>query len=481
MALSRQYRPQTFHDVLGQPTAVATLQGAVAKGRIGHAYLLTGPRGSGKTSSARIFARLLCCLNIKGAPSLPEPCGVCTSCQAILQGKTTDFQEIDAASHTGVDDIRDLKDGALYPPLQLTWRVYIIDEVHMLSSSAFNALLKLLEEPPAATLFILATTELQKVPVTVRSRCLSIPFKAAPPALLIEKLQAILEKEKIKAPTEALQLIADHSEGGFRDAESLLEQLLAEHSSLTVERVSATLGIVSELAIKQLLDATLAGKPELILEALQALPRVGQAVIRQLIEMARLRLYAGGALDERLYRLLSALLEAYILQRSSPEPRLPLEVACLSVADAEQKAKLVAPTTAHSLPSVALKAKLAPSQPNVPVIELRDTPTIDVRKAWKQLCEQICQENAILGGTLKMAVFHTASHGRLEIHVRYTFHAEKFNERANRERISTILLDLTGEPWIVGYIVNADLPKQNRKAGLGSGLEDAVAIFGTVS
>ena len=478
MALSRQYRPHLFSDVRGQSVAVATLQGAVAKGRLGNAYLLTGPRGSGKTSSARIFARLLCCLNRQGTAELPEPCGVCSACVAITGGKTTDFQEIDAASHTGVDDIRDLKDGATYPPLHLKWRIYLIDEVHMLSGSAFNALLKLLEEPPAATLFILATTELQKVPVTVRSRCLSIPFKTAPSELLVEKLQKVLEGEGLSAPVEALTLIAEHSEGGFRDAESLLEQLLAEHSVLTVESVSESLGVVPEQQIKDLLAAILGGTPQDILQALAGLSRTGQPVIRQLIELARTRLYAQGGSDSRLHKLLGALMEAYILQRSAPDPRLPLEVACLRMADEAVPVQIQQPA---ALPVVALRAKPLPPQPSVPIIEIRETPTIDVRKAWKQLCEQICRENAILGGTLKTAVFHAASNGRLEIHVRYKFHAEKFNERANRERITALLSQLTAETWTIEYTVNPTLPKQTRKGVLGSGLEDAVAVFGTVS
>ncbi len=226
--LARKYRPQRFADLIGQEVLVRTLQNALASGRIAHAFILTGIRGIGKTTTARIIARALNCVGPDGTlPSASEPCGVCASCVAIGQGKHMDVVEMDAASHTSVEDVRDIIGKVQYLPNDARMKVFIIDEVHMLSINAFNALLKTLEEPPEHVKFIFATTELRKIPVTILSRCQRFDLKRIEPALLASHLRGIALKEQVEVEEEALVLIASAAEGSVRDALSLLDQAIA--------------------------------------------------------------------------------------------------------------------------------------------------------------------------------------------------------------------------------------------------------------
>ena len=221
--LHHKYRPECFDDLVGQEAISATLKQALTTQRIAPAYLFSGPRGTGKTSSARIFARSLNCLNSQGPT--PLPCGKCDLCETIAKGSSLDIIEIDAASNTGVDNIRELIERSRFAPLQARWKVYVIDECHMLSTAAFNALLKTLEEPPRQVVFILATTDPQRVLPTILSRCQRFDFRRIPLKDLISHLEMIASKEKIAIDKEALKLIAQRSEGGLRDAESMLDQL----------------------------------------------------------------------------------------------------------------------------------------------------------------------------------------------------------------------------------------------------------------
>lgn len=237
--LYRKYRPQTFSEVIGQGHIVQTLSNAILHSRIGQAYLFTGPRGTGKTTMARIFAKAVNCEKRKGA----DPCLKCNNCQNILGGKSFDVFEIDAASNTGVDNIRELRETVKLPPTQGKYKVYIIDEVHMLSSGAFNALLKTLEEPPTHVIFILATTEIHKVPETIISRCQRFDFTRLSLEHIIEKLSAVAKNEKVEIEKNALEMIAISAEGGMRDAESLLAQVISlEDKKITAKEVEEILG-----------------------------------------------------------------------------------------------------------------------------------------------------------------------------------------------------------------------------------------------
>ena len=258
--LYRKYRPRTFSEISGQEYVLQTLTNAIRNNRFGHAYLFTGPRGTGKTTTARIFAKTINCLKpltkTKKSHIKIEPCNKCKNCQIVNKNQAIDIIEIDAASHTGVDNIRQLKEAIDTPPSHLRYKVYIIDEVHMLSLGAFNALLKTLEEPPQHTIFILATTELHKVPETIISRCQQFNIKPLTKEEIIKKLSSIAKKEKIKLDKEALNLIATEANGGMRDAESLLDQLISLHNRQEIndEDVRHILGLSSRQSILKLTE-----------------------------------------------------------------------------------------------------------------------------------------------------------------------------------------------------------------------------------
>src|SRR5512144_3087341 len=222
--LARKWRPKTFAELAGQAHVVQALTGALERGRLHHAYLLTGTRGVGKTTIARILAKSLNCLT-NGVSA--TPCGTCAACADIDAGRFVDLLELDAASNTGIDNMREILDNARYAPTVGRYKVYLIDEVHMLSKAAFNSMLKTLEEPPEHVKFVLATTDPQKIPVTVLSRCLQFNLKMLPPVLIEERLAAILEAEKVAADPAALARIAKSAQGSMRDALSLLDQAIA--------------------------------------------------------------------------------------------------------------------------------------------------------------------------------------------------------------------------------------------------------------
>ncbi|MFO7807549.1 MAG: DNA polymerase III subunit gamma/tau [Candidatus Moraniibacteriota bacterium] len=277
MSLYRKYRPKKFSEITGQQHIVKTLAGSIANNRVGHAYLFTGSRGIGKTTLARIFAKTLNCLDPqKGKEVSIEPCGKCQNCKSISEGKTIDLIEIDAASHTGVDNIRQLKENINLPPSFLKKKVYIIDEVHMLSTGAFNALLKTLEEPPEHSIFILATTELHKVPETIISRCQRFDFHRFDQDQITKRLKKLAVKEKVDIDKEALEAIALEAEGGMRDAESLLGQIISlEDKKITAQEVNQILGISSQKRVIDFIEKILSGKTGQALKIIESIQEEG--------------------------------------------------------------------------------------------------------------------------------------------------------------------------------------------------------------
>src|SRR6202453_1028074 len=270
--LARKYRPTTFDDLIGQEAMVRTLRNAFAAGRVAHAFMLTGVRGVGKTTTARIIARALNCIGPDGAAKTPtiHPCGVCDPCVAIAESRHVDVQEMDAASRTGIDDIREIIEGVRYAPASARYKVYIVDEVHMLSKQAFNGLLKTLEEPPPHVKFIFATTEIRKVPVTVLSRCQRFDLRRIETDELVKHLAAIAAKEHVAIELAALASIARAAEGSVRDALSLLDQAIAhgEGGEITAENVRAMLGLVDRGRVLDLFEKVMGGR---IAEALNEL------------------------------------------------------------------------------------------------------------------------------------------------------------------------------------------------------------------
>ena len=254
-ALYRKWRPTTFDEVVGQEHITRTLQNSVAAGRVGHAYLFCGPRGTGKTTTARILAKAVNCLDEDPAK---RPCNNCAVCNSVTEGRFLDLIEIDAASNTGVDDIRELRDKINFAPNQGRLKVYIIDEVHMLSQAAFNALLKTLEEPPAHAMFILATTEEHKVPLTIKSRCQQFNFRLLSVGEISGRLLELAQKENLTIEPPAVELIARQGSGSLRDAESLLDQLVTiPGDTITLERAQQVLGTAANEAVIELTNAWL--------------------------------------------------------------------------------------------------------------------------------------------------------------------------------------------------------------------------------
>jgi DNA polymerase III subunit gamma/tau len=270
--LARKYRPSSFEALIGQEAMVRTLSNAIATGRLAHAFLLTGVRGVGKTSTARLIAKGLNCVGVDGTsgPTI-SPCDVCDNCVAIAESRHMDVIEMDAASRTGVDDVREIIDAVRYAPVSARYKVYIIDEVHMLSKNAFNALLKTLEEPPPHIKFLFATTEVRKVPVTVLSRCQRFDLRRIPAPMLSDHFQNICNKEQVTVEAEALHLIARAAEGSVRDGLSLLDQAIAHgHGAVTADAVRDMLGLADRAAVLRLMDAVLTAEPALALENLRA-------------------------------------------------------------------------------------------------------------------------------------------------------------------------------------------------------------------
>lgn len=274
-ALYRKYRPETFDGVIGQDHIVATLKNQIVNGKVSHAYLFTGTRGTGKTSTAKIFARAINCIDSKDG----NPCLKCSVCRQ-LQGNSIDIVEMDAASNNGVDYARDIREKVQFPPVSGKYKVYIIDEVHMLSQGAFNALLKTLEEPPEHAVFILCTTEVHKIPATILSRCMRFDFRLVSVPLLARHIEDIYQKEGIDYDKEAVNAIAVAAEGSVRDSLSIADRCRPVKGKLTYDDVMSILGVSSRRSIAQLAEAVIANDPGKILNGIYDLTRQGKDVGR---------------------------------------------------------------------------------------------------------------------------------------------------------------------------------------------------------
>ncbi len=323
LVLARKYRPEKFSEVLGQEHITRTLTRSIENDRLGHAFLFSGPRGIGKTTTARLLAKAVNCSDPQGA----EPCNSCSSCVQIQNGNDVDVMEIDGASNNSVDQVRDLRENVQYAPAQNEKKIYIIDEVHMLSRAAFNALLKTLEEPPDHVIFIFATTEIDKVPDTIRSRCQRFDFRLIPQKTIVSCLEEICEKEDIPAEKEALFLIAKFAEGSLRDAQSILDQMInftgAGEDKITQQLVSQTWGLAPYDKLIEFMGAIADKNSEKVLETVHEHLSAGKdlmALVADLAEMSRNLLllkkqpdaeYFGESLPERLISRLKDIAEQF--------------------------------------------------------------------------------------------------------------------------------------------------------------------------
>jgi DNA polymerase-3 subunit gamma/tau len=381
-ALYRRWRAQRFSEVIGQDAIVATLRRAVASDRTSHAYLFVGPRGTGKTSTARILAKAINCTN-RGEDG--EPCDACPACISVREGRAMDVIEIDAASHGLVEDARDLVMRALTAPAELRRRVYIIDEVHMLSAHAFNALLKLIEEPPDHVVFVLATTDTHKVPATIISRTQRFDFRRLTTDAIAGKLTRIVSAEGAEAEPEALQLIARLADGAMRDAESLLDQVLAfAGDRVTIDAVREAVGLADDETIAALLQAYLAGNGPGALDQIEALADRGRdmAQVAAQAEAEARRLLLASAADPALARRLAFILRtlAEAAGAGAREGRARLGMELLAV-DPAPSVQIVAPAPSLASAPAPAPAPVPAAEPVAPATSPPREPAAAVERS----------------------------------------------------------------------------------------------------
>jgi DNA polymerase-3 subunit gamma/tau len=430
-ALYRKYRPQGWAEVVGQQHVVQTLRNAISADRVGHAFLFAGPRGTGKTTLARLLAKAVNCLNEDKAK---RPCNECDHCKAVNDNRFMDLIEIDAASQTSVEDVRDLRDKINFSPTQGRFKIYIIDEVHMFSTSAFNALLKTLEEPPPHAIFVLATTEIHKIPATVLSRCQRHEFRRVPVDEIVGQLKFIVAAEKLKADDDALAMIARQAAGGMRDAISLLDQLSSTGGTITIELAQTVLGTATSQTVLELVASILdqeAGRGlEEIHKALDggADPR---ALARQVVDYLRglmliqmgnesqvettkdikkkMSEHAAAFTPAEVLRMMRAFNEAATDSRGGWQPSLSLELAFAEMLEAPAESAPVAVTVPKK--TAKAESKSAPTmlyQTANPRTEAEkgaaNTPPIvaasEVIKAWKQVQNSLKRDFPTLAALL---------------------------------------------------------------------------------
>ncbi|MFZ5982679.1 MAG: DNA polymerase III subunit gamma/tau [Patescibacteria group bacterium] len=525
--LYRKYRPKNFSEVIGQHHIVDTLVNSIRNDRIAQAYLFTGPRGTGKTSIARILAKTVNCAN----PEDGIACEKCPACQALDEAKTLDIIEIDAASNTGVDNIRELKETVALPPTSLKFKVYIIDEVHMLSSGAFNALLKTLEEPPTHVIFILATTEIHKIPETILSRCQRFDFTRLPIQNIIEKLSEIAKKEKLTVEPEALQMIALSAEGGMRDAETLFSQVIAlEDKKITAKEVEDILGTTKLETVLEVIENILEkqsgeaiGKINSLLENGYDLSVFNKALINQLRQIMLLKVnpdlkktFSFEATKEHLEKLIKIsqkselseiiraidlFLEAQGKIMSFMLPQLPLEMAVIRatgvipVMKNEESVRLPKAKTKSESPSdpptatpekkteTAKTDKIAQSKTPISQEKL-DNLFDEARRNWKKLLLDIKPFNHSLNALLSNCKPIETKDNEIILATPYGFYKDKLDIPSNKLTVEEVFGKILGFQIRVSILVDknvfpekeageAERPGENQSL-----LDDALEIMG---
>ncbi len=423
-ALYRKYRPKGWDAVIGQDHVVQTLTNSIKADRVGHAYLFAGPRGTGKTTVARLLAKAVNCLNDDPAR---RPDNTCDYCKAVNENRFLDLIEIDAASNTSVDDVRDLRDKINFAPTQGKYKIYIIDEVHMLSTAAFNALLKTLEEPPPHAIFVLATTEIHKIPATVLSRCQRHEFRRVPVDEIVSNLKQITQAENIQADDEALTLIARQSAGGMRDAQSLLDQLASTGTKITLALAQQVLGTATSQTVLDIIASVLDHGPARGLETIHRALDSGadpRSLARQIVEYLRglMLIQMGNAAQVEATRDVKTQMESHAKSFSSSDvlrmmkafnnaatdlrggwqPSLSLELALAEVMEMPEQPtpQIAAPRQTKPQPA---PAKIAESAPKVESEAPASKPVIgsgEVIKVWKQVAASLPKSHANLSALL---------------------------------------------------------------------------------
>ena len=489
---ARRFRPLDFAEVVGQEAVTRTLANAVSGGRVAQAYLFAGPRGVGKTSVARILAKAL---NCSTGPTV-TPCGECDNCRAIVAGNDTDVLEIDGASNRGIDDVRELRERVRFAPGHSPYKIYIIDEVHMLTAEAFNALLKTLEEPPSHVVFVFATTRFDKVPPTIVSRCQRFIFRRIPTAAIEEKLRAIAEKEELIVEPRALSLIARRASGSMRDGESLFDQVIAfAEDEITPHDVERTLGLVAAEAVEKLASAVLAADGAGALRSVDELAREGADLVQavhQLVEYLRdlmvlaaapdqpdlvevtgderekLRAVAAQQSPATLLNVINVFLEAAGPMSRVLSPRLVLEYAALKAARIRSLLPIEdllrasggeeEPVAAES-PAEVPKAGPAPGAPAEVSKSLTET--------WQRVLAALGESDKALRALVAPArlISFTEDEFRLGFPENYRVSAEKVDQEERRAALAEAVGAILGRPVKIRVELEAGAPTSAASEG----------------
>jgi DNA polymerase-3 subunit gamma/tau len=499
---ARKYRPQTFDDLVGQTHVTRTLKNAVEQNRLAHAYLFVGPRGVGKTSTARILAKALNC--VKG-PTV-TPCGICDSCREITGGNSLDVLEIDGASNNGVEQVRELRENVRYAPAKGRYKIYIIDEVHMLSSQAFNALLKTLEEPPAHVKFIFATTEPQKVLATILSRCQRFDLHRIPAKLIAQHLQSIAQQEKFSLAPAAAHAIARGADGGLRDAESMLDQLVSFCGDpISEEDVLKVFGFTSEQTVASFAEKILRGQTAEALAVLDEQAAAGKEMMELMCNLiARLRdllvfkvkphapaenatpeaqaslgAEAGLIETDRLLELIEQFAAAEGRMKWAPNKKLHFEVAVIKAIQTLDQVTLTdvienlsalrggAPAVqsrANKRPPAPVHQPVAPPAPTAE----KDPGPIDMPEVWRKAVQLVYARRPLIKSWIDSANFLGAE--RREVLLGFAPEQktvmESLSRPSNRSFLEGLLRELTGSNWTVKLsVVEGLTPNQTKESG----------------
>jgi DNA polymerase III subunit gamma/tau len=525
--LYRKYRPQKFSEIIGQTHIVQTLSNSIKNNRIGQAYLLTGPRGTGKTTIARVFAKAVSCMKRDGF----EPCQKCEICKNIAEGRALDIIEIDAASNTGVDNIRELRETVKLPPTQAKYKVYIIDEVHMLSTGAFNALLKTLEEPPAHVIFILATTEIHKVPETIISRCQRFDFSRLTLEQIVKKLSGIAQNEGVKIEKNALEMIAVASEGGMRDAESLLAQIIAlEDKNITSKEVEEILGAGRLESVRELAHLVFDKKTAEALVLVNRLSEEGTNLevfqksllnyLRQLMiasvspdlsslfsleltkeQIKELETEAKDYSTKTILAMIENLIETQKNVRSSFIPQLPLEMAIIksgSLADYAEVPNNV------SVSAEKISSNKKPANPKAEPAPIKEEPVavetpskkeaynevdiLQIKDNWGNILKATRPHNHSLMALLSNCEPIRIEDGKILIATKYSFYKDKLNGKSIRPIIEEVIDKILNSRVSVRFVTEEEAgvkisgPQQTvnnpESKGSGSLLDEAMKLMG---
>ena len=484
ISLYRKYRPHNFDNLVGQDHVKNTLVNALKSNRVSHAYLFTGPRGTGKTSTARLIAKALnCTALIDGF----EPCNECEFCKEISEGRLIDIIEIDAASNRGIDEVRDLKEKINFAPTRAKFKIYIVDEVHMMTKEAFNALLKTLEEPPAHAYFILATTEVHKIPETIISRCQRFDFKRISTRALMTRLSYIAQIEGIAAQDQALEAISKYVDGGLRDAIGLLEQLTVDNK-LDFERVQELLGISGITMLERMFEVLTINETKEALSIINELHNQGSDLrqfAHEFIDLLRMKMLDSVANDKpeqtaKLIKMIDIFQQAQQKLESSI-PQLSLEIAVIEVTSNFESLEPEKP-----LDSVAIPANGRKHQPidKVPEeIQNLEFTMESLQKNWPRVIERI--KSPSLRISMKDAVPIKLDGTNITLQFSTVFHKDKVMEHDHRVELENTVKELSGQAVKILTVVKSIeikpvVEESSHAIGgqSGSVVDEALEIFG---